>query len=40
VKAPADYSDLGTLLLVTTVLGLVAPLLTILLVKASRFRSA
>jgi hypothetical protein len=28
------------LLLVTTGLGLVAPLLTILLVKASRFRSA
>ena len=40
VRAPADYSDLGMLLLVTTVLGLVAPLLTILLVKASRFRSA
>jgi hypothetical protein len=40
VKAAADYSELGTLLVVTTVLGLVAPLLAILLVKASRFRSA
>jgi hypothetical protein len=40
VKAPADYSELGTLLLITTVLGLVAPLLTIALVRASRFRSA
>ena len=40
VRAPADYSELGMLLVVTTVLGLVAPLLTILLVKASRFRSA
>jgi len=39
-RAPADYSELGMLLVVTTVLGLVAPLLTILLVKASRFRSA
>jgi BT1 family len=40
VKASADYSELGMLLVVTTVLGLLAPLLTILLVKASRFRSA
>ena len=40
VKAPADYSELGTLLLITTVLGLVAPLLAIVLVRASRFRSA
>jgi hypothetical protein len=40
VKAPADYSELGMLLLITTLLGLVAPLLTIALVRASRFRSA
>jgi len=40
VKAPADYTELGMLLVVTTVLGLLAPLLTIMLVKASRFRSA
>jgi len=40
VKAPADYTELGMLLVVTTVLGLLAPLLTIMLLKASRFRSA
>jgi hypothetical protein len=40
IKAPADYSELGTLLVVTTVLGLVLPMLAILLVKSSRFRSA
>jgi hypothetical protein len=40
MKAPADYSELGMLLLITTVLGLVAPLLAIVLVRASRLRSA
>ena len=40
VKTPADYSELGMLLLLTTALGLVAPLLAIVLVRASRFRSA
>jgi hypothetical protein len=40
VKAPADYSELGTLLVVTTVLGFILPMLAILFVKSSRFRSA
>jgi BT1 family len=40
VKAPADYNELGTLLVVTTVLGFVLPMLAILFVKSSRFRSA
>jgi len=40
VKVPADYSDLGVLLLTTTVLGLVLPMLAILFVKTTRFRSA
>jgi hypothetical protein len=40
IKAPADYSELGTLLVVTTVLGFVLPMLVILFVKSSRFRSA
>jgi BT1 family len=40
IKAPADYSELGTLLVVTTVLGFVLPMLAILFVKSSRFRSA
>jgi len=40
IKAPADYSQLGTLLVLTTVLGFVLPMLAILFVKSSRFRSA
>src|SRR5262245_33397457 len=40
IKVPADYSELGILLVATTVLGFVLPLLAILLVKRSRFRSA
>ena len=40
IKAPADYSELGTLLVLTTVLGLVLPMLAILFVKSTRFRSA
>jgi len=39
-KTPADYSELGTLLVLTTVLGFVLPLLAILVVKSTRFRSA
>jgi len=40
VKVPADYSELGALLVTTTVLGLVLPMLAILFVKTTRFRSA
>jgi len=40
IKAPADYSELGMLLVVTTVLSFVLPILAILFVKSSRFRSA
>jgi hypothetical protein len=40
IKAPADYSELGTLLVLTTVLGFVLPMLAILFVKSTRFRSA
>jgi hypothetical protein len=40
VKVPADYSELGVLLLTTTALGLVLPMLAILFVKTTRFRSA
>jgi hypothetical protein len=40
VKVPADYSELGVLLVATTVLGLVLPMLAILFVKTTRFRSA
>ena len=40
VKVPADYSQLGDLLIATTVLGFVVPLLAIAFVKTTRFRSA
>jgi hypothetical protein len=40
VKVPADYSQLGDLLITTTVLGFVVPLLAIAFVKTTRFRSA
>jgi hypothetical protein len=40
VQVPADYSELGALLVTTTVLGFVLPLLAIAFVRATRFRSA
>jgi hypothetical protein len=40
IRTPADYSELGILLIVTTVLAFVLPMLAILFVKSSRFRSA
>jgi len=40
IKSPSDYSELGMLLVVTTVLSFVLPMLAILFVKSSRFRSA
>ncbi|SEF39381.1 hypothetical protein [Nitrosomonas ureae] len=40
VTIPADYSELGHLLITVTVIGFVLPLVTILIVKHSRFRNA
>jgi hypothetical protein len=40
IKTPADYSQLGDLLILSTVLGFALPLLAILFVKSTRFRSA
>ena len=40
VTVPADYSELGQLLITVTIIGFVLPLITILLVKYSRFRNA
>ena len=40
VKVPADYSQLGDLLVATTVIGLAAPLAAIGLVRLARLRSA
>lgn len=40
VIIPADYSDLGQLLITVTIIGFVLPLATILVVKHSRFRNA
>ncbi|MGH7347724.1 MAG: hypothetical protein ACREK4_22655, partial [Candidatus Rokuibacteriota bacterium] len=40
VTTPADYSQVGTLLVLTTVLSFVVPMLAIVFVKTTRFRSA
>jgi hypothetical protein len=40
IKVPADYSQLGDLLILSTALGFALPLLAILFVKSTRFRSA
>lgn len=40
VQVPADYDELGALLIATTVLGFVLPMLAIAFVKSTRFRSA
>jgi MFS family permease len=40
LSVPADYSELGTLLIVVTAVGLVLPLLAIGLVRLARLRSA
>jgi hypothetical protein len=40
VKVPADYSQLGDLMITAMVLSFVLPMLAILFVKATRFRSA
>ncbi len=39
VEAPADYSRLGWLLITVALVGVVAPLLTVLIVQRSRFRT-
>lgn len=39
LSVPADYSELGTLLMVVTAVGFALPLLAILLVRLSRLRS-
>jgi len=40
ITVPADYSELGHLLITVTIIGFVLPLITILIVKHSRFRNA
>jgi hypothetical protein len=40
VSAPADYSQLGELMLLVLLIALVAPLATIALVRLARLRSA
>jgi hypothetical protein len=40
IKVAADYSQLGDLLILSTVLGFVLPLAAILFVKSTRLRSA
>ncbi len=40
ITIPADYSELGQLLITVTIIGFVLPLITILIVKHSRFRNA
>jgi hypothetical protein len=40
IVTPADYSDLGTLLITVTAIGFVAPFIAILFIRMSRFRSA
>jgi BT1 family len=40
IKVPADYSQLGDLLILSTALGFALPLLAIVFVKSTRFRSA
>ena len=40
ITVPADYSELGHLLITVTIIGFVLPLVTILIVKQSRFRNA
>ncbi|UJP04849.1 MAG: hypothetical protein LZF61_08310 [Nitrosomonas sp.] len=40
ITVPADYSELGQLLITVTLIGFVLPLATILIIKRSRFRNA
>lgn len=40
IKVPADYSQLGDLLIASLAIGLIAPFLAILFARATRFRSS
>ena len=40
IATPADYGELGLLLITVTIIGFVLPLLAILLIKRTRFRNA
>jgi hypothetical protein len=40
IVTPADYSELGTLLITVTIIGISLPLLAILIVKQTRLKSA
>ncbi len=40
VEVSADYSNLGTLLIVVALIALAAPLMAVLAVQASRFRTS
>ncbi len=40
ILVPADYSELGTLLITVTILGFVLPMLAVIIIKYSRLRSA
>jgi hypothetical protein len=40
VKVPADYSELGALLIVVTLIGLVVPLAAVALVRALKMKTA
>jgi hypothetical protein len=40
INIPADYGDLGHLLITVTVIGLVLPIVSIILIKHSRFKNA
>ncbi|MCO6428147.1 hypothetical protein [Nitrosomonas communis] len=40
ISVPADYSELGMLLITVTIIGFILPLLTIFIIKRTRFRCA
>lgn len=40
ITVPADYSELGTLLIAVTLIGFVLPLLSIAVIQRTRFRNA
>jgi hypothetical protein len=40
ISVPADYSELGMLLIAVTTIGFILPLLTIIIIKQTRFRCA
>jgi hypothetical protein len=40
IKVPADYSEVGVLMITATVIGVVVPLATVAVVRALRLRTA